>query len=114
MSSARKRVGRPRKTPSNVINQPAIHRFFVPAGDDIPRAVAGGSKKQDEVGEEILEGSETERQNELMEVFDSDTERQEEESKELLESGSDESSDIEYRCYFKRKRIVFSDSVCTS
>ena len=67
----------------------------MPAGDDIPRAVAGGSKKQ--VGEEILEGSETERQKRVgEEVFDSDTERQEEESKELLESGSDESSDIEY------------------
>ena len=95
VSGAKKRVGRLRKTPSNVINQPAIHRFFVPAGDDIPRAVAGGSKKQ--VGEEILEGSETERQKRVgEEVFDSDTERQEEESKELLESGSDESSDIEY------------------
>ena len=27
VASVKKRVGRPRKTPSNVINQPAIHRF---------------------------------------------------------------------------------------
>ena len=107
--AGRRKVGRPKKLPSNLRNQPAIHRFFESVNIDV-----SDENKDDEIVE-VEEANKKDGEDEMEDSESSDDERfvlppnEELYSEDMKDREEENSSDIEILVSKKKRRVLDSD-----